>query len=300
MLFAGTAFAGEREEHEERERERQRPRVSTPRTATSRVSAVDQEQAGPVLISRSDITAMLPAEQAVTIDNPYGDVHVRFGGFEHRIECHLVLQEPEGSAHIELKPQARDGERRYLLAARLPKGAILREGQRLDLSVLLAEDHDLRVRTEHGFIDVHGVRADVDLASVDGNIEVRGVRGSIQAQTGSGMIEAALGKAPRNSTQRLATTTGDIRVGVDDHLDAELAMSTANQFATDYSLTVTRRTGEERNKLAQAVIGENHARIVLESARGEIRLLRRARFTKAGAPADEAEQDEEMEDNDSD
>ena len=43
-------------------------------------------------ISRRDILATLPAGQVVSIDNPYGEVLVRFGGFEHRLETHLVLQ----------------------------------------------------------------------------------------------------------------------------------------------------------------------------------------------------------------
>jgi hypothetical protein len=267
------------------------------------VSAVTREQMGDTTFLRSDITAVLPRGQAVTLDNPYGDVLVRFGGFEHRIEAHLVLQEPQGVAHIELKPESRDAERRYRLAARLPKGATLREGQRLDLSVLLPEGHSLRVRTEHGTISVHGVREDVDLASTDGNIELRGIKGAIQAQTGgNGAIEASLATAPRDSTQRLATGTGDIRVGVDDRLDAELTMATANQFATDFSLTVTRKPGEERNKLAQTVIGENHAKVAVESVRGEIRLLRRSKFTPVGTTALNAAEhgEEEEEDNDSD
>lgn len=269
-------------------------RAAPERSAPTAIQEVD----GDSVVSRSDLSAVLPKGQAVSIDNPYGDVHVRFGGFDHRIETHAVLQEPAGSAHVELNALERDGEQRYALVARLPGGATLRDGQRLDLSVLLPEGHALRVRTEHGAIDVRGVRGDVDLVSVDGNLELRNIRGVIQAQTGSGAIEASLSPAPRGSKQRLATTTGEIRVGVDDRLDAQLDMTTASQFATDYSLTITRRPGAEANKLARAVIGRKRATIALESARGEIRLLRRATFTPTGKG--QRAETEESEDNDSD
>jgi len=265
--------------------------------APSSDPAAPRELAGSPLIVRSDLDATLKAGQGVSIDNPYGDVHVRFGGYEHRIETHAVMQEPQDAgAHIALTPT--DAGPHYDLVARLPNGEVLREGQRLDLSVLLPEGHALHVRTEHGFIDVHGVHGDVDVVSTDGNLELRGIKGVIQAQTGSGSIEASLARAPRGSTQRLATTTGDIRVGVSDELDAQLEMTTASQFATDYSLTITRHPGEERNKLARTVIGRIHARVKLESTRGEIRLLRRAGYTAKGkAPSGE---DAEEEDNDSD
>ena len=251
-------------------------------------------------ITRNDIDATLALGQAVNIDNPYGDVRVSFGGFEHKIETHVVLQEPPGAEAIALAPAvASDG--RYTVAPRLPVGALLHEGQRLDLSVFLPEGHALRVRTEQGAIEVHGAHGDLDLKSVAGNIGLRGNKGAILAETGEGSIEASLASAPRHSAQRLATTTGEILVGVDDQLDAEVTMTTSAHFATDYSLKVTRQDGVEPNKLARAVVGENHAKILLESRRGQITLLRRARFKLVGsASSTSAVEQDESEDNDSD
>jgi hypothetical protein len=154
------------------------------------------------------------------------------------------------------------------------------------------------VTTENGLIDVRGVHGNVEAGSVAGDITLRAIKGAIQAQTRDGTIEASLGTAPKGAHQRLATTTGSLQLGVDDELDAAVRMATSSQFATDYSIQVERRTGEEPNKIARTVIGENHSTLALESKRGEIRLLRRARFTSVGdaPPADE----EEQEDSDSD
>jgi hypothetical protein len=269
--------------------------TSAPDTAAANVDTAPAN-ASPINITRSDFAAALAVGAPVTIDNPYGDVHVRFGGFEHKVDGHVVLQEPAGAAHIDLQPGTVDG--RYVVAPRLPANATLREGQRLDLSVFVPEGHDLRVTTEQGLIDVRGVHGAVDLATVGGDITLRAIQGAIQAQTRDGTIEASLGTAPRGAHQRLATTTGSLQVGVDDDLDAAVRMATSAQFATDYSLQVERRTGEEPNKIARSVIGGNHSTLALDSKRGEIRLIRRARFTSVGdaPPAD----DDAREDSDSD
>ncbi len=268
----------------------QPPAVQTP-SASQAVAVV-----AAIATTRSDYSATLPQGQAITIDNPYGDVHVRFGGYEHKIEIHAVLQETMGVTHIALAPGPTGAG--YAVGPRLPAGATLRDGQRLDLSIFVPENHPLTVRTEHGLIDVHGVHGDVDLKSTAGDIDLRGIHGAIQAETGEGTIEAALGTAPRNSNQRLATTTGDIQVGVDDRLDADVDMATSALFATDYSIQVTRHPGEEPDKHARTVIGANASKLVLESRRGQIRLVRRAGFTVAGTSA--AAPDAGNEDNDSD
>lgn len=261
------------------------PSVPAPTPAAS--ATAHDARAGSIVTTRSDYASTLAPGQAIVIDNPYGDVQVRFGGFEHKVDAHAVLQEPEGGAHIELKPGVAGGGI-FTIAPRLPAGASQRAGQRIDLSVFVPEGHALTVRTEHGLIDVHGVHGDVDLKSTAGDIKLRGIKGAIHGETGEGAIEASLDTAPRNATQRLATTTGDIQVGVDDHLDAALDMATSALFATDYSIDVSRRIGEEPNKHARTVIGANQSKLVLESRRGQIRLMRRAGFTTVGAESSAA------------
>jgi len=266
-------------------------RGSTPAPAPAATQVSDADG-----IQRSDYTTQLPAGRAILIDNPYGDVHVRFGGFAHVVDTHAVLQQSSAAAKIALEPG--NDQNLYSVVPRLPAGATLAEGQRLDLSVLVPEGHALKVRTGAGDIEVRGVHGDVDLKSDSGNISLRGISGIIKAETGSGRIEASLGKAPAKSTQRLATRTGEVIVAVDDTLDAEVELATSGVFATEYSLHVTQRPGEEPNKRARSVIGRDSARVALESKRGEIRLLRRASFVTANGKHIAASP--ETEDNDSD
>lgn len=241
---------------------------------------------------RRDFSATLAEDQIVTIDNPYGDVRLRFGGYAHALEIHAVVQQSATATPIAIEP-ADDGAR-YLLAPRLPAGALLAEGQRVDLVAFVPLGHTVDVRTEHGLIESRGVHGDVDLASVAGDIAIRGTQGRVLASTGAGSIEASFDTAPKASRQRLQTTTGNIVLAIDDRLDATLEMATSGVFATEFSLDVERLAGQEPNKRARAVVGtdDRKARIDISSLRGEIRLLRRSAFTSPGGKPVEQEQED--------
>lgn len=242
------------------------------------VSAAGQDAAAEpaFAVTRSDLSNTIPAGQPILIDNPYGDVRLRFGGYQHAVDIHATLQQREGAAPIALQPREDNG--RHLIAPRLPAGAVLAADQRIDLVVYVPEKHAVSVRTHGGLIEGRGVKSDLDLRSVDGGIILRGTEGSVQAETGGGAIEISLATAPPGARQRIATRTGNILIGVTDRLDAELEMATSGVFATEYSLTVKRRPGEEPNKQARTTIGEAKSTLVVESRRGEIRLLRRAEY----------------------
>lgn len=235
---------------------------------------------------RHDFSATLADGQGLTIDNPYGDVRLRFGGYAHALEIHAVVQQPAGASPIAMEP-AGDATR-YRFAPRLPAGALLAEGQRIDLVAFVPLGHAVSVRTERGLIESRGVRGDVDLSSVAGDIAIRGTQGRVRAATGAGSIEASFDAAPAGSRQRLASTTGSIVLAVDDRLDAALELATSGVFATEFSIEVEPLAGQEPNKRARAVVGADKARIELTSRRGEIRLLRRSAFTSpTGKPAEQ-------------
>lgn len=240
--------------------------------AASAQSSADEGETEP---HRQDLAATVEAGTPVFIDNPYGNVHLRFGGYEHAVDIHATLQQPPAAPALTLERGLAEGQ--YRIAPKLAAAAAV-PGQRLDLVVYVAQGHPVSVRTAQGTIEARGMKGDLDLASVSGDIQVRGNDGVVQAQTGEdGQIEVAFdGKARPGSKQRLATHTGGITIGVTDNLDALLRMATSAMFATDYSLDVTHHDGEEPDKWAQASIGAPAAQILLESRRGEIRVMRRA------------------------
>lgn len=228
---------------------------------------------------RRDDSFKLPEGQPIQVENPYGSVYLRFGGYEHQLDIRSTVQQPEGAPVIVFQPAARDG--RFEAVPQLPKGVALAEGQRIDLVLYVPQGHPVTARSVFGVVESRGMKSDIDLGTDSGDIAVRGTDGTVQARTGDGRIEVTLeGSARPGSVQRLSSRTGSIAINVSDALNAEVRMSTSQQFATDYSLTVERRDGEEPNKIAIAVVGtpkpgKEKAQVILETLVSEIRLLRK-------------------------
>lgn len=231
---------------------------------------------------RLDVSFKLPDGQPIRVDNPHGSVYMRFGGYEHQLDIRATIQQPQGAAEFAFQPAAKDGG--FIVAPALPQGTALAEGQRIDLVLYVPKGHAVTVRTGFGVIESRGVKSDLDLTTASGEIAVRGTDGTVQAQTGEGRIEVTLEDGARpGSMQRIASRTGIVAVNVSDKLDAEVQLSTSQQFATDYSLDVRHLDGQEPNKRAIAVVGspkpgKQKAEIVLESLGGEVRLQRKGVF----------------------
>lgn len=234
------------------------------------------------MVARYDYMADLAPGVPVRIDNPYGDVRLRFGGYVERMELHATAQEPGGAQpKFSYRHALRDGV--YEVAPQLPAGTLLGPGQRVDLVAFVPKGHAVEVLTMRGLIESRGVQGNLKLRSEAGNINVRGTQGLLDAETAEGLIEVALENAPAGSSQRLATRTGNIIVALADSANATLDMATSAPFATEFSLAIERLPGQEPNKRASAQVGEPAARISIESKRGEIRLLRRAAFSEAAS-----------------
>jgi hypothetical protein len=246
------------------------------------------ESASPVSMDepeRQDLSFKLPVGQVIEVDNRYGSVFLRFGGYEHQLDLRATVQQPKGAPRIAFTPGS-DGQR-FLVAPKLPEGVGLAEGQRIDLILYVPQGHAVKARTVDGNIESRGLKSDVDFASTSGNVIARGTEGTTQAETDDGRIQIMLRDAPpAASSQRFATRTGDIIIGVSDALDAEVRMSTSGLFVTEYSLTVEHIDNEEPNKRAVATVGrpktgKEAAQVMLESLRGDLKLWRRAVFMEA-------------------
>lgn len=229
-------------------------------------------------IERAVSTHELGAKQPVRIDNPYGDVRVRFGGYASTLEWRTVAQNGAAAQKIAVNGDAGDT---YTISARLPPGAVLASGQRVEITAYVPQGHDLEIVTELGLIEVRGLQGNLKARSSDGSISFRGIAGLVDVETGAGMVEGQLDPAPTGSRQRIVTSTGNILLGIVDGLNARLAMASSGVFATEFSVEITPQPGQEPNKSATAVIGKPESDIEVASKRGEIRLLRRLEFRPA-------------------
>jgi hypothetical protein len=245
-----------------------------PAAASGRADALTEAS-----IERSVNTQALTAKQAIRIDNPYGDVRVRFGGYEGTLEWRTVAQNAEAAHKIGVTGS--HGEI-FLISARLPEGVVLAPGQRVEITAYVPQGHDLDIVTERGLIEVRGIKdGSLKARSVAGNIVFRGIEGLVDVETGAGNIEGQLDPKPAGSRQRIATSTGNILLGLVDGLNAQLTMASSGVFATEFSVKVDPLPGQEPNKSATAVIGKPESNVEVVSKRGEIRLLRRLEFRPA-------------------
>lgn len=234
------------------------------------------------LVDRTDHKLELSEGQPLDIDNPHGDVRLRFGGYQHVLEVHGVAQRPDRSrAAFVTAPVATDAG--VQLQPRLADGSAPLAGERVDLTVFVPLGHAVRVRTAAGLIESRGSKSDLQLESDGGDISVRGNAGRLEARTTTGQIEVAFEDAVAGSRQRLETSTGTIIAAFADSNNLALAVETSAPIATEYSLSIERLIGAEPNKRARLEVGQPAAELEIHSKRGEVRLLRRAAFTPAVA-----------------
>ncbi len=256
--------------------------VSTPTTSAPNALQYAPEP------TRSELKAVLALGQALQIRNEFGDVRLRFGGFEHGVEITAVAQSPIGQT----MPVVRFDAASATITTALPDASLPVLGQRIDIVVWVPEKHSVKVNTLRGLVEVRGVRSDVVVRSDSGNITARGVQGALDIETGSGSIEAAFSDHPVNAPQRIVTRTGAIMVSFGPELNAELALATSALIATEYSVDITQKPGEEPNKTGIVKIGgaknnsSEHSfakanQIEISSKRGELRLFRRQAFIEA-------------------
>lgn len=231
---------------------------------------------------RRDLSFQLSEGQSVEVDNPYGNVNMRFGGYEHQLDMRAIIQQPEGASEFTFKPAEVAGH--LVVAPTLPDNVGLAQTQRIDLVLYVPQGHAVSVRTGNGNVEARGLKSNLTVRSSSGNIGARGIEGTMQAETDAGKINVLMfGTAPPGSQQRFTTRTGNISLSTTDSLDADVTLATTAPFATDYSLQIEHLDGKEPDKVAHAVVGapkagKQKAEIMLESLVGEVHLLRRAVF----------------------
>ena len=243
--------------------------------------------------TRTNIKGVLPANLALKISNDFGEVRLRFGGFEHAFEVTAVAQAPIGQAMPGVRFDAQSG----VIATFLPVGTAAALGQRIDIVVFVPEKHDVQVSTLRGMVEIRSLRSAVTVRSDSGNIAARGVQAAMDLQTGSGSIDVSLNDVPLNTQQRFNTRTGVITASFGPAQVAELALSTSALIATEFSVEITERPGEEPNKTGvvrlagvangvaanpqELLTAQAKNKIELSSKRGELRLYRRQAYLDA-------------------
>lgn len=165
----------------------------------------------------------LPKDSTLTISNPLGDVRGRSSGDEKLMVVGIIQRLAPDQDDGEVLISSDEGEVNvrtvYPSASALAQNG--RPNGRIDLSVLVPAGRAMVVETQHGLIEIKGIKRDLNLRTGSGRLRVTtGL--ALTAQTESGELRAVLKNPSAAHLARLSTKTGELRVDLPDQ--AELAI----------------------------------------------------------------------------
>ena len=229
-------------------------------------------------------TGAVPAGSSLSVDNAWGDVRLRAGGTDRRVEVLGSLQPGEEQA---VAPDVRVTTEPGVLAVRVVVSPVHQglRSPRADLVLFVPEGVAVAVRTQAGLIEAKGLRGDATLVAERGDILAKGIRGALCARSERGTVTAELETASHRS-QSLESLTGDLTAYLWEDASVTVEAATSGEISTDFTLHVEYLKSQEPNKRAVAVLGTGEARLHMESKEGRVRILRLPRsFRKEGPDA---------------
>jgi hypothetical protein len=211
----------------------------------------------------------------IRVENPYGDVYARFGGYEDQVEILATLQHLDPGARLEVERDEVDSGLRVWVHPAVGSGDRSPESRnRVDLVLFVPRGARIDIETREGKIEAKGLRSDLVASSISGDIRIRGIEGHVQAKSARGRLSATLETAVTDRGQALTTETGEIEVHLWEGADLDVSVATSGEITTDYSIQIEHRRHEEPGKHATATVGSGGPGLTLRSRRGDIRLLR--------------------------
>lgn len=236
--------------------------------------AADSEPAAPEIERRDWVGKIKPGER-VEVDNPWGDVRIRFGGYASLVEYHAVVQPlSTGAAHLTIAATHIKGSLR--ISSRVDGGALPPDAKdRVDLTLFVPKGSPLSVHTVRGAIEIRGVKGDVSAESESGEISVRGVDGLVNTRNGQGDTRVMLERGTVPSKQAFESLTGDITISFDAAAEPVVSAATSGEISTDVSIEITHYPHDEPNKIAQAKVGAGSTAVSIRSKRGNIHIQQR-------------------------
>ncbi len=258
--------------------------------AGDRPDGVQSEQKellpGDVTLETLRYKGKVPKGAALVIENPYGDVHARFGGYERELE--IVASVQRLGRRVDLRVMEEEGElvaRVMESAEKRSKRAELGRADRADLAVFVPKGVPVRIETRKGAIDCKKLESDATLESATGNIKVVAGKGRLVAKSERGKIVATFDPGEFEGTSILQSRQGDVLVYVAETADMQVELKTAGEIATDYSLDLVYRRDEAPPKVAHAEIGKPKRLLVVESDVGKVALYRIVKILNKGNSA---------------
>jgi len=212
----------------------------------------------------------------VVVDNPHGNIWVRFGGYEDQVEIIATGQRLEPELPRLIVKRENTGEDLYVRVASekpdVPSPADRRD--RIDLVLFVPIGRRVELSTVEDDIAVKGLRGDLAVRTVKGDVMLRKISGAVNAHSERGKVVALLESDVTKSTQHFESMTGDIEVTLYEDATHDVTIATSGIISTDFSIEIEHRRFEEPGKYARATIGGGGPKLSMTSKRGRISLLR--------------------------
>lgn len=216
----------------------------------------------------------------VVVDNPHGNIWVRFGGYEEKVEIIATGQilEPE-LPRLVVKRENEGGDLHVTVASEKPEApASTDRRDRIDLVLFVPIGRRVELSTFDDDIAVKGLKGDLAIKTVKGNVNLRKNVGAVNVYSERGRVLALLESGVTESEQRFESITGDIEITLYEDAAHDVTIATSGVISTDFSLQIEHRRFEEPGKHARATVGAGGPGLSMTSKRGRISLLRQQKF----------------------
>ncbi|MEM7584337.1 MAG: DUF4097 family beta strand repeat-containing protein [Acidobacteriota bacterium] len=238
-------------------------------------------------MTRATWKGTVSGDESVRVVNAFGDMRVRFGGYEGEVEVIANLQNfaDEGAALVVEGKMTEQGAV-IEVGFRASTGEWVnrrRPGTRMraDLVVFVPKAAPLDAAVDDGLLEIRKLKGAVRGRSESGEIVVRGIEGDLDLTTDSGRIVANLIPREADGEQRIASRSGEVSVYANPDVSLRVQVATAGQISTDVSMTIEAAEDGSRRKRGEAVVGKGTTLLKLDSDTGDIRLFQRPLARKA-------------------
>lgn len=227
----------------------------------------------------------------VTVDNPHGNIWVRFGGYEDKVEILATAQrlEPELPPLVVLRDHE-DGDLHVRVRVER-KGEVEtpepERRDRIDLVLFVPIGRKVELNTLDDAIAVKGLKGDLKVRTVKGDVTLRKIEGAVDIRSERGKTMALLETGVTQANQSFESITGDIEVTIYENALHDVRIATSGLISTDFSLAIEHRRFEEPGKYATATIGDGGPQLTMTSKRGALSLLRQQKFFKQDGKNDD-------------
>ena len=216
----------------------------------------------------------------VVVENPHGNIWVRFGGYEDQVEIIGTEQrlEPELPRLIVKREIVGDDLHVGVVSEKPDVPSPVDRRDRIDLVLFVPIGRHVELSTTKDDIAVKGLKGDLTVRTVKGNVTLRKVNGALNVRSERGQIVALLESNVTQSSQHFESITGDIEVTVYEDATHDVTIATSGIISTDFSVEIEHKRFEEPGKHARATIGGGGPKLSMTSKRGRISLLRQQKF----------------------